>query len=118
MGKSKEEQAVEDALASLSKSIESEDAPATEDQYNAEWLGEKLKHYKEEHELRKLYMLRLFKYLKTWSGLVLIALFLSGWNIWGFSLSDAVLCTLLGTTFAQIVGLTAIAFKWLFPKKN
>lgn len=118
MEKSKEEQAVEDALASLSKSVENKEAPASEEQYAAEWLGEKLKHYKEEHELRKLYMRRLFRYLKMWSALVLTALFFSGFNFCGFSVSDAVMCTLLGTTFAQIVGLTAIAFKWLFPKKD
>lgn len=72
----------------------------------------------EVHGLRKKFLMALFIYFCVWSGLTFLILILVGCPARIFTLSDAVLCALLGTTFAQVVGLTAVAFKWLFPKKD
>lgn len=132
----------EDTIADIPKSQEKVALPEERDYELArreQVLREKddqLKRLNEVHSMRKKFLKALFGYLCVWSaatmGIVLVDGFWSdgfsasfeygepakkvGFLLEGFSMSDAVEITLLTTTLAQVLGLTAIAFKWLFPK--
>lgn len=70
----------------------------------------------EEHELRKRYLERTFKFV-SWVTFVALAMtFMKG--VGGMNLSDSVLITLLTTTIANVLGCLLIAFNWLFPKRS
>ena len=97
---------------------------------------DQLKRLNEVHSMRKKFLKALFGYLCVWSLATIVIVLVDGFGsdgfsasfeygapvkkvgflLDGFSMSDAVEITLLTTTLAQVLGLTAIAFKWLFPK--
>ena len=78
---------------------------------------EELARLRELHGMRKKYLIALFSYLCAWS-LVTAALVFADGLFSAFEMSDAVEVTLLTTTLAQVLGLTAIAFNWLFPREG
>jgi len=67
------------------------------------------------HKLRLSYARRLFWLVCSWLACVVIAVCFSGFHVWGFSLSDAVLIAFITTTTINIVGLFFVVAKWLFP---
>lgn len=81
-------------------------------------LSQELKQRREEHELRKRFMPRVFwlvvGVLASTVGLLIAA----GWvnARGGRFLSDKVLITLLTATVADIIGILIIALQWLYPK--
>lgn len=75
-----------------------------------------LKQNGETHELRKKYLLRLSVFLIFLSVVSISVVAFDGFHWFGFDISDSVEIAILTSFFAQVVGLTAIAFKWLFPR--
>lgn len=78
---------------------------------------EELARLRELHGMRKKYLIALFSHLCAWSLVTVAFVFMDG-LFSAFEMSDAVEITLLTTTLAQVLGLTAIAFKWLFPREG
>lgn len=69
-------------------------------------------------ELRKLYALLLFILLSVWLSAILTIIFLSGFKLRGFALSQLVLVTLITTTTGMVVGFFIGVTNYLFPAKN
>ena len=59
-----------------------------------------------------------------WVVLVILVGYVFVWSVftwgtlWFSTFSDAILITLLSTTLGQVLGLTAIALRWLFPPRQ
>ena len=59
-----------------------------------------------------------------WVVLVILGIYVIVWSVltwvtlWFSTFSDAILITLLSTTLGQVLGLTAIALRWLFPPRQ
>ncbi len=76
------------------------------------------------HNLRIKTFNKLFWLIVSWLVVSTIVLLLSGTTIYAeswkvsFGLSDKVIITLLGATTFNVLGIFAIAAKWLFPKNN
>lgn len=70
----------------------------------------------QERKMRKNYARRIFIFLSTYAGLVLAIIVLNGFKL--LSLSDTVLCVLLGTSLADVIGLMAIVARYLFPVRH
>ena len=81
-------------------------------------LSQELKQRREEHELRKRFMPRVFwlvvGVLASTVGLLIAAGCVNACG--GRFLSDKVLITLLTATVADIIGILIIAMRWLYPK--
>lgn len=62
--------------------------------------------------------------IARWWVLVILGVYVIAWSaatwitLWVMTFSDAVLITLFSTTLGQVLGLTAIALRWLFPKRK
>ena len=68
---------------------------------------------------RKTYAGRIFRLLIVWLCVVASILLLRGFSQFSlFSLSDAVLMTLIGSTTASVVGIFIIVAKYLFPQRT
>ncbi|MBV7434523.1 hypothetical protein KRX19_05725 [Cardiobacteriaceae bacterium TAE3-ERU3] len=80
-----------------------------------------LKERKDNHKLRKKYIHKLSRLIETWlffnAILIIFHALDFGWLTW-FKLSDNVLIVLLTTTTATVLGLFAIAARWLFPNSK
>ncbi len=117
-------------LQPTSKAIREKDIVSlTEDEVKAEldrkenaqrnfnkWFRAFLKQRDEEHELRKLYLYKTFKFVSYVTMVALAMTFMKG--VGGMNLSDSVVITLLTTTIANVIGCLLIAFHWLFPKRE
>ena len=75
-----------------------------------------LKERRDEHELRKSFLDRVFSFATTVVFFALIMTFCVSAGI--LHLSDTVLVTLLTATIAHVLGSLFIAFKWLFPQRK
>jgi hypothetical protein len=75
-----------------------------------------LQELQDSHKLRKKYCDRIFWLVTVWIALILLILFLSGFQIYKFKLDSSVLITISTTTTISVLGLFAIVAKWLFPK--
>ena len=76
---------------------------------------EELKQAKDIHGLRKWYLGLSFGFVAVFASAALTILILCGSGV--LELNTTVLVTLLTTTMANVIGILAIAFKWLFPRK-
>ena len=76
-----------------------------------------IKSLEQDIEHRNLYANRIFMFVVAWVFLVMSSIFVSGWSLLGFELSDKVLMMLIGGTTANVLGLFAIVANYLFPKK-
>ena len=62
--------------------------------------------------------------IARWCVLVILGVYVIAWStatwitLWVMTFSDAVLITLFSTTLGQVLGLTAIALRWLYPKRK
>ncbi|ABQ13594.1 hypothetical protein [Dichelobacter nodosus] len=54
----------------------------------------------------------------AWLGFVAAVVLSAGFGWWQFQLSNPVLIALLTTSTAIVLGIFAIAAKWLFPKND
>lgn len=64
-----------------------------------------------EHKMRGKALILLFIFMASWSLITFI-------TYWACEMSDAVVITLFTTTLGQVLGLTSIALRWLFPKRS
>lgn len=78
--------------------------------------NQKLQQAADEHKLRIKTFDKLFILIVCWLAVTMSIIIRSGGEE-HFNLSDAVLITLLSTTTLNVLGIFAIAAKWLFPKK-
>ncbi len=76
---------------------------------------EELKQAHDIHDLRKTYLRASFWFVGLFAFTAMVVLVLCGCSV--LELNTTVLVTLLTTTMANVIGILAIAFKWLFPKK-
>lgn len=73
------------------------------------------RHADEVHKMRKKFAPYLFGLVCFWLVVVSISVFLSGFALWGFNLSDKVIITFIATTTANVLGLFYVVAKWLYP---
>ncbi len=86
--------------------------------YQVEALKQELKEAQDTHELRLGYAGRIFWLVCAWLVCVAIAVFMSGFSLWNFNLSDKVLITFITSTTINVVGLFVVVAKWMFPNGN
>ncbi len=86
--------------------------------YQVETLKQQLKEAQDTHKLRLGYAGRIFWLVCVWLACVAIAVFMSGFTFFGFSLSDNVLITFITSTTITVVGLFVVVAKWMFPNSN
>lgn len=79
---------------------------------------EDLENKKQNRSQRKSYGNKLFVFLCVYMILVFMILFFCGFSLFGFTLSDTVLITLISTTTANVIGIFAFVVRYLFPAKN
>lgn len=86
--------------------------------YELESLQQQLVEAVDTHNLRMGYSDKIFILVCIWLTCVLASIIFSGFNIWGFELSDKVLITFITSTTINVLGLFAIVAKWLFPQNG
>ncbi|MES9903676.1 MAG: hypothetical protein ABW168_13505, partial [Sedimenticola sp.] len=86
--------------------------------YQVEALKQELKEAQDTRELRLGYAGRIFWLVCAWLVCVAIAVFMSGFSLWNFNLSDKVLITFITSTTINVVGLFVVVAKWMFPNGN
>jgi hypothetical protein len=76
---------------------------------------DELKQLQDNHDLRLKYVGRIFYLVAVWLGCVVLCVGVSGFNLWGFRLSDTVLIAFISSTTVNVVGLFVLVAKWMFP---
>lgn len=71
----------------------------------------------QDREQRKTYSTRLFSLICVWIGLIVLIVFLHGFEMVPFRLTQTELVTLIGSTTINVLGLFAIVARYLFPKR-
>lgn len=79
---------------------------------------EDLENKRQNRNQRKSYANKLFVFLCVYMALVFIVLFFCGFSLFGFTLSDTVLVTLITTTTANVIGIFAFVVRYLFYSKQ
>lgn len=80
-------------------------------------LREELHDLKQDRDQRKTYGSRLYWLVVCWLSIIGLIVLLHGFAWVQFTLSVAVLTTLIGSTTASVLGLFAIVANYLFPKR-
>lgn len=86
--------------------------------YQVKRLEQQLQEAQDTHKLRLRYADKIFWLVCAWLVGVVIAIFLSGLNAFGFKLSDNVLIAFITSTTVTVVGLFAVVAKWMFPNSK
>lgn len=81
-------------------------------------LKQKIKCDKQLHNFRQDSYSKLLGTIWAWLGFVAAVVLSAGFGWWQFQLSNPVLIALLTTSTAIVLGIFAIAAKWLFPKND
>jgi hypothetical protein len=90
----------------------------TFDQDRVATLEQKLRDQEHYRKLRGEYSKKSFWFLSLWVSFVFLILFLEGFSIYGFDLSDTVLAVLVGSTTVSAIGLVGIVVRGLFPSDH
>ena len=77
-------------------------------------MAEDIESLKQDREQRKQFAERIFISVQNYMIIMVSLLFVQGFHILNFSLSDTVLVTLLGTTTANVIGIFAFVARYLF----
>lgn len=114
---------LEEAIKILEQSSPADTALERKEVYENEsnrdrFLKEQIEDIKHYRELRKKYAFRVFGFMCVWSGVVILILLATGFDLWQFDLSNSVLVTLAGGTTASVIGLVGFITKGLFNSKN
>lgn len=72
---------------------------------------------KQDIENRNTYAGRIFWLLCAWFVLLFTVLFLAGFKVFSFTLSDPVLLGLIGSTTANVIGIFLFVVRYLYPKR-
>lgn len=87
----------------------------TEEDLKNERQKEELESFRQDREQRKTFSYCIFGFMSIYMIIVLIIVFLTGFNV--LILSDTVLVTLLSTTLANVIGVFTFVAKYLFHFK-
>lgn len=79
---------------------------------------EQLRSISQDIDERKLYARYTYGFLCVYMALVFLVLFLCGWSLFGFTLSDTVLVALIATTTANVISIFAFVVRYLFHSKQ
>lgn len=114
----REEQPSEEVPSALSAlAIEKQSIEADKQSIEAERQREVLDGLVQDREQRKTYSKCLFWLICVWMGLILLIVFLHGFEGIPFRLTQTELVTLIGSTTINVIGLFAIVARYLFPKR-
>lgn len=80
--------------------------------------SEEIKDMRQNREERKSYASYIFFMICFYLVIVFVLLFFSGFNCWGFYLSDKIVLSLIGTTLINVLGVFIIVVNYLFPRKR
>ena len=80
--------------------------------------SETLESKKQDREERKKYAMYSLYFLTGYMALVFAILFLAGFKLLGFELSNAVLIALITTTTANVIGIFAFVMMYLFNPRE
>ena len=83
-------------------------------QHQKDLQDAQLESFKQGIELKAKFSFRIFLLVIIWLAVVLLIIVFNGYGAWGFSLSDSVVITLIGSTTANILGLLVIVLKYVF----
>ena len=83
-----------------------------------EELRQKQQETRDLHDLRFEYTDKIFKLVCGWLLCVILSVMLSGFKVWSFSLSDAVLIAFITSTTINVVGLFIVVAKWMYPASS
>lgn len=74
----------------------------------------------QDREERKKYAHRVFLLMAAWLAAMIILVTLAGFkmSLYTFSLSDAVILAMIGSTTASVIGIFLIVATYLFPKRS
>lgn len=87
-------------------------------EHKRDFFRQKLREDRDTHELRLKYSNRIFCLVCMWLACVVVSVFMSGFNFFGFKLSDTVLITFITSTTVSVLGLFIIVAKWMFPNNH
>ena len=86
--------------------------------FQVQTLEQELLESKDTQNLRLNYSNKIFWLVCSWLVCVAVSVFLAGFKIYNFSLSDKVLITFITSTTVNVVGLFVVVAKWMFPSNN
>jgi len=87
-------------------------------QYEVDSLRQQLQESVDTHKLRIGYANKIFWLVCIWLAFVVAGVFLEGFPLSGFSLSDKVLIAFITSTTISVLGLFAIVAKWMFQQNG
>ena len=87
-------------------------------QKELELKQEEIDGIKQNREERKKYAIHIFRFTITYTVLIFILLFLSGFKFFGFFFSDTVIVTILTTTTVNFLGFFLLVTSYLFNTKQ
>lgn len=81
-------------------------------------IAEEIESLKQDRDQRKQFAERIFLSVQNYMIIIVCLLFVQGFNVLYFSLSDTVLVTLLGTTTVNVIGIFAFVARYLFHRDS
>ena len=84
-------------------------------EFEVSCLQQEFDQLSDNHDLRLSYTGKIFWLVAAWLTCVVICVLLSGFNGWGFKLSDTVMISFITSTTINVVGLFVLVAKWMFP---
>jgi hypothetical protein len=101
--------------AAVSASVELERLQLENDK-----LGAEVETLQQDREERKKYAHRVFILMAAWLAAMIVLVTLAGFKTswYSFSLSDAVILAMIGSTTASVIGIFLIVATYLFPKRS
>lgn len=79
---------------------------------------EEIESLKQDRNQRKQFAERIFLSVQNYMIIIVCLLFVQGFHVLYFSLSDTVLVTLLGTTTVNVIGIFAFVARYLFHRDS
>lgn len=81
-------------------------------------IVEEIESLKQDRNQRKQFAERIFLSVQNYMIIIVCLLFVQGFHVLYFSLSDTVLVTLLGTTTVNVIGIFAFVARYLFHRDS
>ena len=79
---------------------------------------QEIENLKSDRRLREKYADRILRFLEVYAGTVALFIILHGFELFGFSMPNEVLITLVGSTAVAAIGLVGFIAKGLFDKNH
>ena len=81
-------------------------------------IAEEIESLKQDRDQRKQFEERIFLSVQNYMIIIVCLLFVQGFHVLYFSLSDTVLVALLGTTTVNVIGIFAFVARYLFHRDS